>query len=141
MAPPSALLAPVIALALWSHVIMLWMYATRLPAMKAARIKPDPMAKRGAQMSGLPAKVRWKSDNYTNLMEQPTVFYAVVIVLALLDQGSALNVGLAWTYVGIRVVHSLVQVLVNKVELRFVLFVSSALVLIGLTANAAQAVF
>lgn len=139
MASPS-LLAPVIALALWSHVIMLWMFATRLPAMKAARIKPDPMAKRGAQMSSLPAKIRWKSDNYTNLMEQPTVFYAVVIVLALLDQGSALNVGLAWTYVGLRVVHSLVQVLVNKVELRFVLFVSSALVLIGLTVSAAQAV-
>lgn len=136
----SPLLGPVIALALWSHVIMLWMYATRLPAMKAARMRPDPMAARGVQMASLPAEVRWKADNYNHLMEQPTVFYAVAIVLALVHPQSGFDLALAWTYVGLRVAHSLVQVLINKIELRFALFACSALVLIVLTVDAATAV-
>ncbi len=135
-----ALLVPVVALALWTHLILLWMYATRLPAIRAAKLKLDPNATRGAQMSTLPAPVRWKSDNFTHLTEHPTLFYAVVIVLALVDRGGSLNVELAWAYVGLRVVHSLVQTLVNKIEVRFVLFASSALVLIALTINAARLV-
>lgn len=116
------------------------MYATRLPAMQAAKLKPDPNAVRGAQMSTLPARVRWKSDNYTHLMEQPTVFYAVAIVLALIDHDGGTSLALAWTYVGIRVAHSLMQVLINKIELRFVLFAASAAVLIALTVHAARMV-
>lgn len=140
LAQPS-LLAPVIALALWSHVILIWMYATRLPAMRAAKIELDPTMPRGAQMATLPARVRWKSDNYTHLMEQPTVFYAVVIVLALLDTDGGASVTLAWVYAGLRVAHSLLQTLVNKIELRFLLFISSAGVLIALTLDAARLVF
>ncbi|MEM9462310.1 MAG: MAPEG family protein [Myxococcota bacterium] len=136
-----ALLAPIIALALWSHVILLWMYATRIPAIQAAKLVPDPHAVRGAQMSTLPARVRWKSDNYTHLMEQPTVFYAIAIVLALVDQDGGTSLALAWTYVGIRVAHSLMQVLVNKIILRFMLFALSAVVLIVLTIHAARLVF
>lgn len=116
------------------------MYATRLPAMRAARMRPDPMATRGAQMSTLPARVRWKADNYNHLMEQPTVFYAVAIVLALATPSSTLDLALAWTYVGLRIAHSLFQVLINKIEVRFLLFISSALVLIVLTIDAALAV-
>jgi MAPEG family len=47
--------------------------------------------------------VRWKADNYNNLMEQPTLFYAVTLALALLGAGEGLNTGLAWLYVGLRV--------------------------------------
>jgi hypothetical protein len=136
IAQPS-LLAPVVALAVWTHVIMFWMYATRLPAIRAAKMTPDPNAPRGTQMAALPARVRWKSDNYTHLTEQPTVFYAIAIVLALLDTGGSISVQLAWAYVGVRVVHSLVQTLVNKIEVRFVLFVLSSLILVALTIKAA----
>jgi len=135
------ILAPVVVLVAWSMVMWLWMYVTRLPAMKAASMKPDPQAPRGEQMSTLPARVRWKADNYNHLMEQPTVFYAVALSLALLGQGDGINLTLAWAYVGIRVVHSLLQALINKIELRFVLFALSSLVLIGLTVNALRAVF
>ena len=135
------ILAPLVVLVAWSMVMWLWMYVTRLPAMKAASMKPDPLAPRGEQMSTLPARVRWKADNYNHLMEQPTVFYAVALSLALLGQGDGINLTLAWAYVGIRVVHSLLQALINKIELRFVLFALSSLVLIGLTVNALRAVF
>lgn len=110
----------------------LWMYATRLPAMRAARMKPDPQAPRGEQMATLPASVRWKADNYNHLFEQPTIYYATVIVLALVSAEQGLDLVLAWTYVGLRVIHSLVQALVNKIEVRFVVFFLSSMVLLVL---------
>jgi len=140
MPTPSPILTPVVVLALWTFVMWVWMYATRLPAMKAARMKPDPVAPRGKQMSELPARVRWKADNYNHLHEQPQVFYAVAIVLALLGQGDGLNLQLAWGYVGLRVTHSLVQALVNKIELRFSLFALGSIVLMVLTVRAAMVV-
>ena len=135
----SPILAPVIALVAWSMVMWAWMYATRLPAMFRMKMKSDPMAPRGEQMNQLPAQVRWKADNYNHLMEQPTLFYAIALVLALQGAGSGSALTLAWAYVGLRVVHSLVQALVNKIELRFVIFMLSSLVLVGLVVNAVQA--
>jgi hypothetical protein len=121
------ILGPVIALISWSMIMWLWMYATRIPAIWAAKMKLDSNAPRGQQMSTLPAKVRWKADNYNHLMEQPTLFYALAISLALLDEGSGINLYMAWTYVVLRIIHSLVQALINKIEIRFALFVLSNL--------------
>ena len=135
------MIAPLIALALWTHLIWAWMYATRLPAMRAARMKPDSFAPRGEQMSQLPPEVRWKADNYNHLLEQPTVFYAVALSLAVLDDTSTLAIGLGWAYVALRVVHSLVQTLINKIEVRFAFFALSSLVLIALTIRAALLAF
>ncbi|MDO8267779.1 MAG: MAPEG family protein [Moraxellaceae bacterium] len=134
----SPILAPIVALVAWSLVMWTWMYATRLPAMFKAKMKSDPYAPRGEQMNQLPAQVRWKADNYNHLMEQPTIFYAITLALALMGEGNGINLTLAWTYVGLRVVHSLVQAVINKIELRFVIFVLSSLALIGLTFNAAM---
>ena len=117
------------------------MYATRIPAIRKANIKLDSQMVKGEQMSQLPASVRWKADNYTHLMEQPTIFYALVFALCLVDQGYGSNVWLAWAYVVLRVVHSLVQTLGNKIELRFMVFVVSTLCLFGLTVNGLTAVF
>ena len=132
------LLGPVIVLVSWTMVMWLWMYATRLPAIKTANIKPDPYAPRGEQMSQLPANVRWKADNYNHLLEQPTIFYPLVISLALLGVDSSVAVTLAWSYVIIRITHSLFQALVNKIEIRFLLFFLSNIPLIGLSIIALQ---
>jgi len=131
------MLGPVIALVAWSMVMWLWMYATRIPAVFAARMKLDPNAPRGEQMSLLPPHVRWKADNYNHLMEQPTIFYAIAITLALLPVPTQASLALAWAYVVLRVAHSLVQVVVNKIEIRFLLFVLSNIPLFALTYIAA----
>lgn len=133
----TALLGPVVALVAWSMVMWLWMYATRIPAIMAMKMKLDPDAPRGEQMATLPASVRWKADNYNHLMEQPTIFYAIVLALAVMGNAAEINLVLAWAYVGLRVVHSFVQALVNKIELRFALFVLSNIPLFGLTYGAA----
>jgi hypothetical protein len=129
----------VVALVAWTFVMWLWMYVTRIPAISKAKLRLDPNEPRGAQMATLPPNVRWKADNYNHLFEQPTVFYPIAIVLALLGQGSALDLGLAWAYVALRVVHSVFQATVNKIEVRFVLFALSSLVLIALTVRAGLA--
>jgi hypothetical protein len=133
-------LQPVVALAAWTMVMWVWMYATRIPAIVKVGMKLDPEAPKGEQMATLPARVRWKADNYNHLMEQPTVFYAVAIVLALSAPDPKVAAALAWAYVGLRVVHSFVQALVNKIEVRFAVFVLSSLVLVLMIVTAANAV-
>ncbi len=130
------MLAPVIALAAWTSVMWAWMYATRLPAIRRSRMKLDPTAPRGEQMATLPPHVRWKADNYNHLMEQPTVFYAVAIVLALLPPDPTAPI-VAWIYVGLRVAHSIWQATKNVIEIRFSLFALSSIALIVLTILAA----
>ncbi|MEM6788585.1 MAG: MAPEG family protein [Myxococcota bacterium] len=135
MAAP--ILIPVISLVAWSHAMLLWMYATRLPAMRRAGMVPDNERVRGDQMAELPARVRWKSDNYTHLTEHPTLFYALAISLALMGQGAdGLNLALAWTYVGLRIVHSIWQATVNQIVARFILFALSSLVCCALAIRA-----
>lgn len=137
----SPLFAPVIALVLWSFVMWAWLYATRIPAIRKYKVVFDPHRPSSDFHAQLPAEVRWKADNYNNLMEQPTLFYAVAIVLALLGEGNALNVWLAWLYVGLRVVHSLVQAITNTIIVRFSVFMIASIVLLVLTIRAALVVF
>lgn len=130
------ILAPVVALLLLTTVVWAWMYATRIPAIAKMGMKLDPELPKGQQMSELPPTVRWKADNYNHLLEQPTMFYAVALTLALLGAGEGLNVTLAWAYVGLRVIHTLQQTLWNKIEVRFVIFSISSLVLFALVLRA-----
>jgi len=141
MHPAAPMLAPALALVLWSFVMFFWMYATRIPAIVRQRMRMDPRAPRGAQMSELPAEVRWKADNYNHLFEQPTLFYAVALALAVLGDVSWWSLALAWTYVAIRVVHSVWQALVNQIMVRFAIFSISGLVLLALSIRAALQVF
>jgi hypothetical protein len=142
-----AILGPVVALAGWTMIVWIWLYATRLPAMSRAEID-------GANMVGSTGKslrddliakgevrASWVADNYNHLHEAPTVFYAICLVLAMIGQGDNLNVAFAWAYVGLRIAHSLVQATVNRVVFRFALFALSTLALMGLVLHAAIAVF
>ncbi len=136
-----SILQPVVALVLWSMVMWAWLYATRLPAMVRAKTKLDPTQPRDVMLGGLPPRVRWKADNYNHLMEQPTLFYATALTLALIGQGDGLNLGLAWAYVALRVTHSLIQALINVIALRFAVFMMASGVLVVLAVRAALAVF
>ncbi len=126
----SPILVPVVALVSWTMVMWLWMYITRIPAIQQSGMRLDPDAPRGEQMASLPPRVRWKADNYNHLFEHPTLFYALAIVLALLGADTGWNLIFAWLYVALRIVHSLFQALVNKIEVRFALFVLSSLCLV-----------
>jgi hypothetical protein len=129
------MITPVVALVIWSLIMLIWLYATRIPAMQAAKVRPGEATK--SQMEALPsANV---ANNYNHLMEQPTLFYAICFALHLLDQATDFNIGVAWLYVVIRVIHSLVQATVNVIIIRFSIFIIASIVLGILTFNAAVA--
>ena len=136
-----AILQPVVALLIWSLVMWLWMLITRVPTMMAMKVTLDPTVPPKDLTLSLPARVRWKADNYNHLMEAPTLFYAAALVIALTDPTNGLAISSAWAYVGLRVAHSLVQALVNHIPSRLFLFVLSTVALTILVWCAARAVF
>jgi hypothetical protein len=125
------MLEAVLALITWTMVVWFWMYATRIPAMQKANIQPDD-ARHPGSLDILPSNVRSVADNYNHLHEQPTVFYALAFYIQLTGLADPVSINLAWAYVGLRVVHSLVQNLGNKVMLRFPVFALSSLVLVAM---------
>jgi hypothetical protein len=135
----SQILLPVVTLVAWSLVMMLWLYATRFPALARKGISlKGRVGSKGGDLDGVvEPQVQWKAHNYNHLMEQPTLFYAICIVLALIDGGNIwINVWLAWGYVAFRILHSLVQATTNVVRWRFLLFAAASFCLIGLTVHA-----
>jgi hypothetical protein len=124
-------LTPVLALIVWTFVIWFWMYFTRIPAMRAAGIDPAKIKQKG-ELDPLPIKVKQIADNYNHLHEQPTVFYALMIYTHLVGVADSVSLTLGWTYVGLRVTHSLIQCTWNFVPVRFMVFSASTLVLIAI---------
>ncbi len=139
----SPIFGPAIVLVLWSLVMLGWLAITRLPAMARVGVSLGTVVgKRGADLEGvIPDSVNWKSHNYAHLMEQPTLFYATVIILGVMGQGGGLNLQLAWAYVGLRILHSIVQATWNRVAVRFTIFCLSTVALLALALHAAIALF
>jgi len=136
-------LQPVLALILWTLVMWLWMYATRIPAMQRAEIDAAKLVgTTGTSLRAeLPDKVNWKADNYNHLHEQPTTFYALMLFAGATGGMDTTALMLGWAYVGARIVHSLVQVLSPVVVLRFVVFSLSTIILMVLAVKEALRVF
>jgi hypothetical protein len=129
------MLAPVLALIVLTLIVWIWMYATRIPAMQRAKIDPQSAAHPGS-LNVLPSSARRVADNYNHLLEQPTIFYALAFLIVLAGRTDPLYVELAWAYVGLRVVHTLIQCTVNIVNLRFLVFALSTIVLMVMTVRA-----
>jgi hypothetical protein len=132
---------PILVLILWTLVMWLWMYATRIPAMQKAGIDPNDARHPGTYGDRMPANVRAVADNYNHLHEQPTIFYALMVFAALTGGQSTTMLYMAFGYVGLRIVHSLVQVLSSNVTLRFLVFSVSTIVLIVMAVMEAMRVF
>jgi len=131
------MVAPALALVLWSFIMLLWTISMRLPAL--AKLKLSIEQSRGGRGSDLdrllPREINWPAHNYVHLMEQPTIFYATVLGVAIIGGGTPFNVGLAWGYVGLRVIHSLWQACVNTIPVRASLFFLSSILLLILAIN------
>jgi len=125
------LIAPVLALVGWTFVMWVWMYATRIPAMQKAQIDMVELSRTGSKLS-LPPEVERIADNYNHLHEQPTLFYAVALAAQLAGAMDSMSIGLAWGYVSLRIVHSLIQATRNVIMVRFVVFGVASVVLFAL---------
>lgn len=136
----SPILTPVIVLVLWSIVVLFWMAAARLPAIQKAGMAPQAGERTVELGAQLDRKVQFKADNYNHLMEQPTIFYATALTLAVIGAGSGINLYLAWFYVGSRIVHSLIHCTSNVVMARFTVFLLGSLALLALAIRTLMAV-
>lgn len=135
----SPILAPIVALVAWSLIMLIWTALARRSALAGLGITwgTIPRGSRGLNLDGrAPDAAQWPSHNYNHLMEQPTIFYAIALVLALMDFGGGINLYLAWGYVVLRIVHSIVQATVNIVEIRLPIFALATFCLLGLTVHA-----
>ena len=136
------MLAPAAVLVVWTLIVLLWIIPARFGAVAKVADKsvlPSKPGVRGNDLEGvIPDKANWPAHNYTHLVEQPTLFYVTVVILALTGPG-ALDVTLAWAYVGLRIVHSLWQNLVNTIPVRFLLFITSTIALVVLAVRAVMA--
>jgi hypothetical protein len=137
------ILKPLAVLAMWTMIMWLWMYITRIPAMNKAGIDSKTLV--GGTGKGLddvlPANIQWIAHNYNHLHEAPTVFYAVALALAMVGGGDGMNAKIAWAYVALRIVHSLVQAISNRVIIRFTVFALSSLCLIALSLHLLMALY
>jgi hypothetical protein len=139
----SEILKPVAVLIAWTLVMLVWLVIVRLPAMKKAGIDINKVVggKPGALDGVVDEKAQWPAHNYIHLLEQPTIFYAAAMVIALTGTGDGLNATIAWGYVVIRIAHSLLQATINIVRYRFLLFALSTICLVALSLHALMAVF
>jgi hypothetical protein len=130
------MIPPILALVAWTFVMWFWMYATRIPAMRKANIDFAELSRTGAKLE-LPPEVARVADNYNHLHEQPTIFYALALAAQLGGTADATSIGLAWAYVAVRVVHSLVQATRNVIPIRFTVFALGSLLLLALLVRTA----
>jgi hypothetical protein len=138
----NSILAPAAVLVAWSLIMLLWLAGTRFPAIfkSGMDLKAAPPGGRGADLEAiLPANVNWKSHNYTHLMEQPTIFYAAVLILAVAGAATPMLVNFAWGYTILRIIHSLYQATINVVMVRFAIFVLATICLLVLAVHAVLA--
>ena len=136
----SPILAPVVALVAWTLVMLVWLAIARRRAFAKMGISwgSIPRGSRGVNLDGrAPDEAQWPSHNYNHLMEQPTIFYAISLTLALMNFGGGINYWLAWAYVGLRIVHSIVQATVNVIPVRFTVFAIGSFVLLALLVRTA----
>lgn len=137
-----ALVGPVVALLAWSVVMLVWVYLTRIPAMVKAGVDlKNRVGGGGSDLDKiLPPEVQWKAHNYNHLMEQPTLFYAACFALIVMQVQSPAACYAAWGYVALRVIHSLIQSISNRIRYRFLVFLLASaclIVLIGIAVCAA----
>ena len=134
-----SMMTPILALVCWTLIMWLWMYATRIPAMRKAGIDPGKTQEKSV-MEKLPIEVRRIADNYNHLHEQPVIFYALVLYSHLVGVSDEFNIMLAWAYVLIRVIHSLIQATWNYIPIRFLIFCLGSIVLVIMAVRNVMAV-
>jgi len=135
------ILQPVLVVGLLTVVMTIWMFLTRIPAMSKLKIHPQRGQDTNKLRDLLPKEVSRISNNYNHLFEQPTLFYAVAISIAMLGHVDSLHISCAWLYAALRVSHSLVQATIDLVLARFTIFILSWLVLSVMVIREALVIF
>jgi hypothetical protein len=127
----TAIFWPVIAQVALVALVWIRLYFTRIGEMRRRRISAQALADSRAAAT---LEDVTPADNFRNLFEVPVLFFAVSLALAVTDTVTPLQLALAWTFVGLRALHSLIHVTYNRVIHRFAVYVASTLVVFAMWA-------
>jgi hypothetical protein len=139
--PQTAIFGPFFATIALTFAVWVFLYVRRVAFINANALSPDDLAVPGKLAELSPASVSNPSDNFKNLFEVPVLFYAIALYLFAVQQVDAVYVGAAWTFAAFRVLHSAVHCTINKVMVRFYLYLISTLAVWFMAGRAALAHF
>jgi hypothetical protein len=125
-----AVLYPMFALAAWTLLVLLLIPLARARSARRREIVIDDF--KYGESPAVPAAVSIPNRNYMNLLELPMLFYVVCIVLYVTAGASTTAIALAWAFVLLRVVHSLIHLSYNRVVHRLAAFTASNVALVVL---------
>jgi hypothetical protein len=132
----SPLLAPMLSMMALTAMVWLFMYVRRLGHMLAHGIDAQEVSSPQKMAALIPEAVERPANNLRNLFEMPVLFYALCLLLVQQGWAQALDVQLAWAFVGLRALHSLVHCTINVVNARFAFYALSSIALWVLLARA-----
>ena len=128
--PSPAILYPVFALALWTSLVLLLIPITRIRSARRRETVADDF--KYGESAAVPPYVSLPNRNYMNLLELPVLFYVVCLMLYVTSGAAPFMVNMAWAYVALRVLHSLIHLGYNHVLHRLAAFAASNVVLVSL---------
>lgn len=124
----TSILLPLMALVSWTFAVLLLIPYQRYKAVRSGKITVDDF--KLGESANVPAVASIPNRNFMNLLEVPVLFYVLCLALCLTQKIDALGLALAWCYVGLRVLHSLIHLTYNKVLHRLPAFATSNVVLV-----------
>lgn len=124
-----AIFGPFFGMFLLTFIVWIYMYVLRIKYIIRQKIKPANVSTQEEMSRLLPAKINNPSNNLKNLFELPVLFYALCIYLFVTSQVDSFYVYSAYTFTGFRFAHSFIQCTSNKVPIRFIFYIVSALIL------------
>ena len=133
----NAIIEPMLAMMLLTGLVWIFLYARRIPAMRAARRAVQTYTTPEKAIELLPEAINYPAYNLKNLFELPVVFYALCLLLYVTGNVDGVYVAAAWGFVTFRVLHSLIHCTINRVMARFVCYLISSLLLWFMVVRAA----
>jgi hypothetical protein len=124
------ILYPILALAAWTGIVLLLIPVARFRAGIRREVKFDDF--KLGELPSVPSQVSIPNRNYMNLLEAPMLFYVVCLLLFTIAGVTLAAVVLAWMYVALRVIHSVIHLTYNRVQHRLIAFATSNAALVAL---------
>jgi len=123
------IILPTFALFLLTAVVLVKMFLTRVNCIKKGEIDPRYFKMYSGDVD-LPKKAVYTTRNFTNLFEAPTLFYVLSAFILITQKLDMILLALAWVYVALRVLHTVIHITKNKIMPRLVLYGVSWVVLL-----------
>ena len=132
----SEIFKPMLVQAAMMTILGYWLVWARIGSLVRGKITEKSVEKHGWQ-----GWIKNAGDNYSNQFEIPVVFFVLCFALYLMNAVTPLALGLAWFFVGSRIVHALVHLSVNIIKHRFLVFLLGYFALTAMLAITLMAAF